>query len=74
MLLTVQADDGDELHLHPLQVFADHVVVRLEVHNKVFAPSEIESVTLTLDQARSLSRTLAAIVQSMSPRPLAMCN
>ena len=33
---TVQADDGDELHLHAQQVLADHVVVRLEVHNKAY--------------------------------------
>ena len=71
MALTVQADDGDELSIHPFQLCDEQILVRLQLQNNAHVGGgDFDWVTLTPEQARELGRALLLAADMLEPVPL----
>jgi hypothetical protein len=66
MRIAVQADDGDEVSISADVISAEQALVTLTIENAVYEPKgELESLTLTVENARELAMALMSVADAI---------
>ena len=66
MRITVRADDGDEISIRADVVSVEQALVSLEIDNGLYDyQGELETVSLTIGQARELAMALLSVADAI---------
>jgi hypothetical protein len=66
MRIAIRADDGDEVSICADFVSVEQAIVTLEIENSLYNDAtELESVTLSIDNARELAKALLYVAESI---------